>query len=239
MKINIKTFALVFGLCLSCCVGAARAETTTVDPVWTEGEDVTIAAGDTVVVTATTPQLNSLTVAGTLVCSNWVTCVRAKAVTVKNAGKITTPRSFTEAQMSNRVWVVCNTFDLQAGGSINMNELGWSGRNGPGRGGNPESSGNVWNAAGYGGAGGFYNRGTFRYARSGLINFGLTYGSLTEPTDPGSGSVGKNTTYYGKPGGGAVRVDATGTSSSTEASARAELTVSQMPMAVLLVVRSG
>ena len=63
----------------ACVIGAvvARAGMSSTDPVWPVGGDVTIAAGDMVVLTASTPQLNSLTVAGTLSCSNWMTCVKA------------------------------------------------------------------------------------------------------------------------------------------------------------------
>ena len=56
-------------------VGFARADVTAES--WKAGGDVKIAAGETVVVEASTPQLNTLTVNGTLVRSNWLTRVQA------------------------------------------------------------------------------------------------------------------------------------------------------------------
>lgn len=189
--------------------GAALfAGTTTIDPGWAEGDDVTIAAGDTVVVTATTPQLNSLTVAGTLSCSNWTTRVYAKTFTVKNKGVVTVPCAFTESQMSNRVYVVCEEFDLQSGGSINVDSKGYNYCNGLGRGGTVGD----WTirAAGYGGSGGA-EMGTWLTMEKFGSAYGRPYGSAAEPVDPGSGSCGKNATRFkGEPGGGAVYISASG-----------------------------
>ena len=192
----------------ACVAGlfVANAATTT-DPEWEAGADVTIASGDTVILTQSTPELNSLTVSGTLSCSNWTTRVYAKTFTVKNKGVVTVPCAFTESQMSNRVYVVCEEFDLQSGGSINVDSKGYNYCNGPGRGG---TVGN-WtiHAAGHGGSGGA-EMGTWLTLEKFGSAYGRPYGSAAEPVDPGSGSCGKATNWTGKPGGGAVYISASG-----------------------------
>lgn len=203
----------------ACVIGAvvARAGMSSTDPVWPVGGDVTIAAGDTVVLTASTPQLNSLTVAGTLSCSNWMTCVKAMSVTVAGTGRITVPCAFTQSQMSNRVWVVCTDFDLRSGGAINVDAKGWGPCSGVGSG--LASSGLGGGYGGRGGNAGSVLGGAAHYYFS-LAHLygdfsgprGGTYGSISEPTDPGSsgGGRGSATAYPGRPGGGAVRIEASG-----------------------------
>ena len=204
----MKLKCALAGVCVAGLFAANAA--TTVDPEWTEGEDVTIAAGDTVILTQSTSELNSLTVSGTLSCSNWTTRVNAKTFTVKNKGVVTVPCAFTESQMSNRVYVVCEEFDLQSGGSINVDKKGYEIRNGPGKGYHDQafSAGSAGHG-GSGGASGWCNNGTYRYRRELGHTYGLAYDSLEEPEQPGSGSCGRDK-FPGIQGGGAVRIAATG-----------------------------
>ena len=165
------------------------------------------AAGDNVYITNASANvildspsfsLGSITISNaTLTFSNWTTTLTASNVTIKNNGKLTLPSSFTEGQMSNRVYVVCTNFTVEAGGQIMADGRGYAVNNGPGKGGATQESG----GGGYGGRGGQggWSGGTP----------GATYGSTNAPVDPGSGG---GATYGGNPsGGGAVRIDAGGT----------------------------
>ena len=51
----------------------AVAGTTTVDPEWSAGEEVVVAAGDVVELTKPTARLKSISIAGTLKMSGWST----------------------------------------------------------------------------------------------------------------------------------------------------------------------
>ena len=81
--------------------------------------------------------------------------------------------------------------NIQTGAQVNVEGLGYTANNGPGR---PVGGGNV--AGSYGGRGGFYG--------GSAANVGPTYGSITAPTNCGSGSG-----FYS--GGGAVRLIVSGT----------------------------
>ncbi len=82
--------------------------------------------------------------------------------------------------------IAANTIDIQAGGSVNVNALGFDAGNGPGASTGPSSS------ASYGGLG------------SGAAA-GTAYGDLFVPTDLGSGGRGTGS------GGGAIKLTASGT----------------------------
>jgi hypothetical protein len=90
---------------------------------------------------------------------------------------------------------VTNNLDIQTGGSINVNGRGYAAQSGPGAG---VTYSTVGTGGGYGGDGGNYNSNTVA---------GVTYGSVTDPTDLGSG--GGRTS--GGAGGGAVKLDVSGT----------------------------
>lgn len=97
------------------------------------------------------------------------------------------------------------TVMVQPGGGVNADYVGFigalprdSGRGyvgfGPGR-----AAGSVA-AAGYGGRGADYS----------TINGGMPYGSVSDPTDPGSGGSGEANVYVGGNGGGLIWITATG-----------------------------
>ena len=99
------------------------------------------------------------------------------------------------------------TFDLRvlqdatidAGGVITANGKGYGSSSGPGEG----QDGSDAAGAGYGGEGG----------RSNAVLGGVTYGSITEPSDLGSGGGAEGGTVGGS-GGGAIRLDVGGTAGS-------------------------
>ncbi len=133
----------------------------------------------------------------TLLFTNWTTCLTASNVTILTNGTMTLPPAFTTNQMSNRVWVVCTNFMLNAGGRILADERGYFCAMGPGSGG---SGSGYSSGGGYGGQGGM---GLSKYA------VGPAYGSTSEPIAPGSGGGVSVGSVYGH-GGGAVRIEASG-----------------------------
>lgn len=169
------------------------------------GSEVFIGAGGAPRLAGPTPALDSLTLTGgTLAFENWDTRLDADTVLIENGG-MTISAAFENETMSNRVWIVCGTFDLRAGAAINVDGKGYRGGvigergHGPG-GGGPDGTG-----AGGGGHGGIGGRGY-------LSNSGPSYGIRHAPDTPGSGGGGGGTAYggIGGNGGGAVRIEASG-----------------------------
>lgn len=169
------------------------------------GQDVEITSG-TMLLTEPTAELNSFTMTGgTMTYSNWMTRLWATDVTV-SGGSMTLPLhyvdstlslTFTDIQMSNRVWVVCENFTLGSGASINALGRGYNSGYGPGS----QRGGAYSPGGGHGGIGG-NSRGNH-----GWPMYGPVYGSLEAPKAPGSGA---GRMYDGGRGGGAVFIDATG-----------------------------
>jgi hypothetical protein len=150
-----------------------------------------------VVLTNATAPLGALIISNRyLTCSNWTTAINATNVILRNAGIFTLPSAFTNNQMSNRVWIVCSNLIVHTGATINVDALGYADRNGRGAG----TIGTGGSGAGYGGKGGMGGA---------LLAIGNPYGSTNAPLDPGSGTA----SYIGSAGhhgGGAVRIDASG-----------------------------
>ena len=163
-----------------------------------EGDDVVFGSAKTartIILSHETPVFNSIVIdsQNTLMTSNWFTKIQATTVTVKNGGVITCGDAFKDSQMSNRVWIVCQDLDVQSGGTINVNDKGWRGGNGPSR------------PSGYaGGAHGGYGAKPSNASSCTQWN-ALPYGDAESPLDPGEG--GSHGTYNG---GGAVLVEASG-----------------------------
>ncbi len=161
------------------------------------GDDIVVPAPYTVTITGASPVLASAEISGTLVCSNWMTSLRATNVTVKSGGFVKLPPAIAAGAMSNRVHIICSDFTLESGGVIGVTGSGYLGRyrndgDGPG-GGSALPSG-----AGHGGNG----LGT---------GPGLKYGSPYLPMAPGSGGGGRATgTATGGSGGGAVFIESSG-----------------------------
>jgi hypothetical protein len=138
--------------------------------------------------------------------TGWETLLRASEVTV--SGLVTHTACFTNGTPTNRVWIM--TGDLNVFGAIDVSEKGYLGGRtntgatagqGPGGGQANDPSG----AGGYGG------EGTCKLAGGASGTNGQTYGSITHPIGPGSGSgLEPNQKGYGRSGGGSVWIEATG-----------------------------
>ncbi|MBO7721498.1 MAG: G8 domain-containing protein, partial [Kiritimatiellae bacterium] len=189
------------------------------------GDSVTVPNGKSVLLTNSTPRLASLSVAGTVVMTNWTTCLCADAVTVPLGGKITCGAAAKSASDLSRVWIDCGTLTLDSGASIDVNYKGYSG-------------GAVKNERGYGPGSGYFpngteeggtvfysgshrmhaspshgGRGTFFYdvqdATTRNLKAALPYDDPFAPMLPGSGGCASPWTT-GMPGGGAVYIVASG-----------------------------
>lgn len=172
--------------------------------------DSAVIAGGSVLLTNSTDGLDSLTVAGgTLVFSNWTTSLNASLVTIRSGGVVTHALCNTNPviENTNRVAITCGDLVIAAGGSINANFAGYRGGGGAAakRGQGPGGGLGIGGGS-YGGLGAYGGGNDPGPA-------GPTYGDAHEPSDPGSGGGG--TIAYsstpGRPGGGAVRIIATGT----------------------------
>ena len=174
------------------------------------GDSVVIPSGHTMTLGQTpddTAALASLTVCGTLSCSNWNTKVWADDITIASGGVVTVVGAFTGATHSNRVWLACRDLTIASGGQISMNAKGFSGGLSQQANGYGPGTVNVTGKYGcsHGGYGGNCS-GSGNYPK-------LPYGSAEMPTEPGSG--GRAGFTYGKDvnscaGGGAVRIEASG-----------------------------
>jgi hypothetical protein len=130
----------------------------------------------------------------TLMFTNWNTSLTASNITVLPTGTITLPPAFLNSGMSNRVWLICTNFILEAGGQILADWRGYAAGQGPSAGTAPGSRGS---GGGHGGRGGdSYGTG------------GVTNDSPIAPEAPGSGGGYFDAT--GGAGGGAVRINASG-----------------------------
>lgn len=171
----------------------------------TAGDNVLIPYGASVVLSNTTPELASAYVAGTLVFTNWTTCLSATNVVVVPSGIITCAGPFTDTEMSNRVWIACADFTVSTGGKVDVTDKGYGKPTTV-----PIAAGAAWGpgkaeTSTCGGAHGGYGGG-------GWAGDGTIYGSIDEPTTPGSTGKTKNGTNSAKgiPAGGVVRIDASG-----------------------------
>lgn len=181
----------------------SQASTWTNDAVPGAGDDVQITnAGSVVIISSSSPGLNSLLISRILVFTNWNTTLSATQVWVRSNAVITCRGPFTNGVMSNNVFIVCSNLTVDAGGRIDVNGLGYagglnSGGSGPG-GGRKSTYGCGAGYGGYGGGDGF----TAAYG-------GLPYDLPEAPVTPGSGGGGF-TGASGGAGGGAIRISAPG-----------------------------
>lgn len=164
------------------------------------GDVVTIPSGKKVCVAETTPVLSSLTVDGTLMMTNWTTCVRAGDFTIAKGGVVQPVCAFKDNEMSNRVWIACDRLTIASGGKIEATKLGYRTQCGPTWAGVTTFKGGQ--AASYGGA-------------ATPVGETKTYGSVEFPSDPGSGGQGTETAAWIsngwiRYGGGAVRLEVSG-----------------------------
>lgn len=229
MRLAIAVTAMGLLVCLSSAPAANRWLPTSGTNDWYEnaanwsegtfpaaGEDVVITnAGVGVLLTNAAPAsgwLNSFVISNTatLIFTNWDTTLSATTVNIMTNGRITCSGPFTNNVMSNRVYVVCSNMVISTGGRIDVNARGYSGGTndpnivspGPGQG---PGGGLGKCGGGYGGVGGI---------GVGNASGGITYDSPDAPVAPGSGGGGGIQGVSGHVsahGGGAVRIQATGT----------------------------
>ena len=180
------------------------------------GDDVEITnTGAKVILSGSTPLLNSVTVSETLTFTNWNSALNATGVTILNKGKLTLPGAFTNDAMAHNIYVVCSNLVIETGGSINADGKGFAGGrdgwadNGYGPGGGKTKPLLYAGGGGYGGVGGDFvpNWNNLEDRRG-----GPTYGSSSMPTHAGSGGGrhSRDATWFGGDGGGAIRIDASG-----------------------------
>lgn len=186
------------------------------------GDIVTVSAGTVVTNAAATESLASLTVeeGGELYVTGWDTAIRATgAVTIAGrlvhaTNEVLTANAAGEWVPTARVWVLCGSFDLTATGVIDGRGRGYPGArkddgkvdNTFGRG--PGGGRYLGTGGTYGGTGGYFasSRGAITPERR-----SPTYGSASEPTQPGSGANKVNDADpFAGSGGGAVRIETTG-----------------------------
>lgn len=181
------------------------------------GDLVTVPKGKSLTLATSSVALESVTVSGTLVLTNWTTCLSAQTVTVAEGGTLTCAAPATTMDEMSRVWVKCTDLTVAAGGSIDVTRKGYFGwpktggasgggktTNGWGPGAAPDSTTAVYCAPSHGGYGAMMVHG--EYLRPNI----LPYDDPAAPSQPGS-SGGSNPWGFGGDGGGVVRIEATGT----------------------------
>lgn len=175
------------------------------------GDTVFIRAGRNCVVSSSTPALAKLIVEGTLVCSNWNTKVTSTDIVVQNTGVITAWDAFTTDDDKCRVWLVCENLTVDETGAIDVGACGWQGGNQTVSNGYGPSGALVGSNAALG-----QRNSTMVPGHGGVSAFTgdgrPEYDSPEAPVEPGSGGghlsgLGE----IGTAGGGAVRIEATGT----------------------------
>jgi len=167
------------------------------------GDTVFITNGYVLLSNTSAPQASLTITNASLIFTNWGTRLDVTNVVVLNKGILTLPPAYTNAEMSNRVYVICSNFFLASGGKIDVAGMGYRGTNrttgsGPGAG----TGGDRGSGAGHGGRGG--------RSSTGHVG-GNAYGSTNMPETPGSG--GGCRSGGGGPsgnGGGVVRMVASG-----------------------------
>ena len=181
---------------------------------WVEGGDVTVAAGETVEIDATTQSLKSLTIAGRVTVTSWDACLKATTVTVSDGGVLTCTGAFEKASMG-RVWIQCQDLTVAAGGKIDVSECGYLSADkttsGLANGYGPGAAVQYGMGASHGGLGGlnvWSASSNPMLGRKGDFS-DMLYDNPVEPIEPGSS--GRSSQYCkGGCGGGAVRIEATG-----------------------------
>ncbi len=126
-----------------------------------------------------------------------------------NIGTFTVSNGFTvNTAVGSRVKIYAQTANIA--GTLSANSQGFLGgyQTGNSSGDGLGAGGGVGNSSG-GGGGGYGGNGGRRYSTTG----GLGYGSVTEPSDLGSGgsAYASSTSYPGGSGGGAIKLNVTGT----------------------------
>ena len=176
-----------------------------------EGDDVTIGSGASVLLSASTPALSSLSVSGTLTMTNWTTCLNATVVTIPSGGILTCGAAATNEADLSRVWIKCTDLTIASGGKIDVNYKGYAGHPkdtsayhaGYGPGGSYLAEGDYSAGPSHGGHGGR------RMEANSTLPIIMPYDNPENPELPGSS--GTSSKYAaGGCGGGVVKIKATG-----------------------------
>ena len=176
------------------------------------GDSVVVPTGFTATATNSTVALADVVVSGTLVLTNWTTCLNAQNVTVANGGNLTCGAPTTNMTTMSRVRVACSNLTIDAGGKIDVTRKGFYGYvgvlkrgYGPGAatGGMSTDYSGGYQAPSHGGYGGCYLATEYCFRNI------LPYDDPAAPSLPGS-SGASNAQSYGGDGGGVVRIEATG-----------------------------
>ena len=201
-------------------VGAEIVWTGAVDSDWSSGEnwnggvpqsgdDVTIPAGKSAMISASSANLASITISGTLAMTNWTTCLNAGTVAIPAGGVLTCGAAATDAADLSRVWVKCANLSIASGGAIDVNYKGYGGNplgsdhDGYGPGAGIAVQALRVTAPSHGGYGARVPNGSFALSNS------MPYDDPAAPEQPGSS--GPSSKYSaGLCGGGAVKIEATG-----------------------------
>ncbi len=190
-----------------------------------QGDDAIINAAKSVTVDVTTAYLNNFTNNGTLTFLGTNTALQATNIVITATGNATHPMQTAITTNpadgywypDSRVWFVCSNLTVAAGGGkIDVSTMGYQAGLGTdaastNRGRGP-GGGTRYGGGGYGGNGAWHVSyppplGSLR----GTYPPGATYGSVTNPVDPGSGGGGNDSgNNNGGPGGGAVLIQASG-----------------------------
>ena len=162
---------------------------------------------DICTVSSSNTMTNSDTISGSgslvVASGGIITAAAGDRFTITMTGDVTIQSGGT---ITGNVTINATNVNVNSGGTINVDGKGYIGGlagNGSGTGGGyGDNAVNYASGGGYGGAGG----------ASTYYSGGTTYGSITAPTDLGSGGGGSsNTGVRGGSGGGAIKIVATGT----------------------------
>lgn len=183
------------------------------DPVGvpSEQDELIIPSGASILIDESTQPLSSVLVEGTLVMSNWTTCLSASTVTIAGSGKITVA-GLSRGSTTNRVWIVCDDMLIESGGKIDVNDLGFSSSKAIQNGGKgsyvsgPTKGTSDSIAAAHGGHGGYGS--SYGFGDNSLHNVLPTADDISAPKLPGSGGY-PQAWGDGTDGGGAVYISAT------------------------------
>ena len=109
--------------------------------------------------------------------------------------------------LDGAVTLNCMNLTIESGAAVSVDGRGYAAENGPGRGASTSEGGTAYGGAGagYGGKGGHGSDASTVT----LVEGGPAYGSMLHPTDLGSG--GGQVHGLGGSGGGAIRLDVSGT----------------------------
>jgi hypothetical protein len=164
-----------------------------------DGDYVSIPSGYVFLTNSTARLASFSNNAPNVVFSNWTTVLYATNIVIQSSGVLTHSPCDTNAAIGNTNRVAIRCVNLTVLGSINANGKGYRGGVNAGIFGQGPGAARDEAGASYGGIGG-----------GPAARRGPTYGSLTMPSDPGSGGGGRAVSEQGDAGGGSIWIEADG-----------------------------